>query len=99
MALGKVKWGNSDKNFDFRVCCLPQTDSTHNAYAVGYSNHSLSITAQQLLPNVQLFIVEGGNGCPSQKSADGAILTWHSIACIFNNSSTTAHAYEDSTDI
>ena len=55
-------------------------DSTHNAYAVGYSNHSL------LLLNMQLFVVEDGNGRPGRKSADGAIPIWHSIACILNGS-------------
>ena len=61
-------------------------DSTHDAYAVGYSNHSLSITAQHLLLNMQLFVVEDGNGRPGRKSADGAIPIWHSIACILNGS-------------
>ena len=54
--------------------------------------------AQQLLPNMQLFIVEDGNGRPSQKSADGAIPTMAHPVCILNTSSTTARVYEDGTD-
>ena len=73
-------------------------DSTHDAYAVGYSNHSLFITAQQLLLNAQLFVVEDGNGRPSRKPADGAIPTWRTTACILNTSSTTARVYEEGKD-
>ena len=54
--------------------------------------------AQQLLPNMQFFIVEDGHGRPGRKSADGAIPTWRTTACILNTSSTTARVYEDSMD-
>ena len=37
-------------------------DSTHNVCPVEYSSHSLSCSARQLMPNMQLLCVEDGNG-------------------------------------
>jgi hypothetical protein len=55
---------------NFRVRYPPQTGSTHDAYAVGYSCYPPSNMTQQSSPNAPFFVAGDGNGRPIQKSDD-----------------------------
>ena len=93
---GKVRRGNSDKNFKLSP---PQTGSTHDAYAVGYSCYPLSNMTQQSSPNTHFFIAGDGNGRLIQKSADGAIPTIaYRVRVQLAIPPRYIHAYEDCED-
>lgn len=75
-----MKQGNSDTNFDLAASHKPMMPM-------------LSITAQQLLPNLQLFIVEDWNGHPVKNLLMEQFRQRYATACVLNTSSITAYRY------
>ena len=99
-SMTKVKWGNSNIISIIQVCCPPQTDSTHDAYAVGYSisTHCPAQANNCCQTRSSSLSLQKMEMVTLSKYADGAILTMACQSMHLHVSFTTARIYKEGKD-